>query len=182
VALHSVFFWALLLSSPSPSPPPSPSREPDPPIVSTADQILSVAHASERPTVVHFWASWCEACVRELSEMRQLQRSLKDLDAPLLWISLDPPKDASKVGAFMRGHGLEARALLLDAPDPAPVTSRFNPRWQAELPATFVVLQSGVVAASHLGPTPIDVVLKEVRDLIRASRAGQPSPARRTKP
>jgi thiol-disulfide isomerase/thioredoxin len=156
------------------------------PVLHTAAEILALGHGSDRPVIVHFWATWCEACVRELSEMRELERSARDLDVPLWWVSLDAPKDSLKVAAFMRQHHLLAevagRGALLDAADPGPITTRFNPRWQAELPATFVVLQSGAVAASHRGPTPVDVVLKEVRELIRTQQAGRAAPVRRTEP
>ena len=135
-----------------------------------------------RPVVVHFFAMWCEACMLEMPAVRELEHSLARLETPLIWISLDDPKDAFKVGALLRRHGLKAtaagRAALLEAPDPGPITARFNPRWQAELPATFVVLQSGEVAASHLGTTPVEMILKEARNQINA---GHPPPARSTK-
>jgi thiol-disulfide isomerase/thioredoxin len=149
------------------------------------EEIFALARQSERPTVVHFWATWCDQCVRELPEIVRLERGLQDSGVPLLCISLDAPESLAKVAAFMQERALPAepssRAALLDAPDPKPITARFNAHWHAELPATFVVLQSGAVAASHLGTTPVEVILKEVRDQIATSHAGQPSPARRTK-
>jgi thiol-disulfide isomerase/thioredoxin len=155
------------------------------PILKSPDEIVALVRQSERPTVVHFWATWCEACILELPEIRRLEHGLQDLRVPLLWLSLDHPDSLAKVAAFMQEKALLAspgsRAALLDAPDPGPITARFDPHWQAELPATFVMLQSGAVVASHLGPTPVDVVLKEVRTQLNASHAGQSPPARRTK-
>jgi thiol-disulfide isomerase/thioredoxin len=156
------------------------SAESQMPTVTGAEDILKIVHGSETPTVVHFWAGWCEQCLHELPEIRRLEQSLADLKAKLVLVSLD--KDASLpvsvLGRF--GIGNQSLMLLLDAPDPKPVTARFNAHWQAELPATFVVLQSGAVAASHLGTTPVDVILKEVRAQIAKSRPGEFSPARRT--
>ncbi len=152
------------------------------PVLESPDAIVALVRQSERPTVVHFWATWCAECVRELPEMRRLERGLQELGAPLVWISLDRPDSLARVAAFMQERALLAspgsQAALLDAPDPGPVTARFDSRWQAELPATFVMLQSGAVAASHLGPASVEVVLKEVRSHINA---GQAPPVRRTK-
>jgi len=152
------------------------------PIVTTPDQIFAVVGQSQRPTVVHFWATWCESCVRELPAIRQLGQRLQHLGSPLLLISLDSPDRLATVAAFVEARRLltppSGQALLLDAPDPGPLTARFDPTWDAKLPATFVVLQSGVVAASHLGHTPVSTIVEEVRTL---TNAGDPPPARRMK-
>jgi len=154
-------------------------NESESPTVRSADEILKVVHGSELPTVVHFWAAWCKECVQELPEISRLERSLKELKAQLILVSLDKP--ASTSSSVLQHFGLGGSnvvALTLDAPDPSLITARFDSRWQAGLPATFVVLQSGAVAASYLGHTPVSTVLEEVRNQINA---GESPPARRTK-
>jgi peroxiredoxin len=160
----------------------APAELQDLPVLHSPEEILAVVRRSERPTVVHFWATWCEACVRELPALRQLEVGLADLGATTLLISLDDPGSPASVLRFLSAHGLlipSAQSALLDAPDPTPVTQRFDPHWGAQLPATFVVLQSGAVTASHLGRTPTGRILREVRDQIVPKNAGVPPPARR---
>jgi len=152
-------------------------------VVRGPEAVLQSSKKSETPTVVHFWATWCGPCVAEMPEILRLQSGLAVLGAQMVLVSLDPPKDAVKVAGFLREHRLlevsGTEAVLLDAPDPAPITKRFDRHWSAQLPATFVVLQSGAVVSSHLGTTPVDAVLGEVRERIDALHAG-PAPVRRT--
>ncbi len=114
--------------------------------------------------------------------MRRLGRGLKELNAQLVLVSLD--KDAVTSDSALRHFGVTGPTLIplvLEADDPQPITARFSAKWRAELPATFIVLESGQVVASHLGTTPVERILEEVRDQIQAPDAGTAFPARRTK-
>lgn len=133
------------------------------PVIHTAEEV--VLATGKRPTVVHFWATWCGTCTAELPEIQRLESGLAAEGVDLLFVSLDDPKKAAEVERFMRQKKMlqaGSRGVILDAPDPASITSRFSAKWSAQLPATFFLLDSGAVLASHLGTTPVDLVLKEV--------------------
>ena len=156
------------------------SHPPALPVFHSADEIFDAVRASRHPTVVHFWATWCRTCLDELPEVRRLAKGLEGSGADLLFVSLDDPRKSEKVAKFMKDKGLlstrQARGALLEAEDPGPVTARFDAKWTAQLPATFFLLESGTTVASHLGPTPVDAVLAEVRAHAGNTEAALPEP------
>jgi len=84
--------------------------------------VADVAGKPARPVVLHFWATWCEACRDEFPSIR---REYKLLSLP---------------------------AVLLDAPEPDPVARAIGePTWDGTLPATFVFDGNGKLSKSFVG-------------------------------
>ncbi len=168
----------MLLLAPSPPPPALQ-------VVSGVEGLMAVlkTKSHHRPLVVHFWATWCATCMAELPKIQRLARALEGSGADLALVSLDPPSEASEAAGALAQAGLlgskHSYGVVLDAPEPAPVAAQFNPRWSGELPATFFLLESGAVVASHLGPTPVDTLLGEVQAHIKAL---QPKALQENKP
>jgi thiol-disulfide isomerase/thioredoxin len=138
------------------------------PVLHGAKSLLQAVHSRHRPTIVHFWATWCGTCVDEIEEVQRLTDAAVALGVDVAFISLDDPNKPSVVADYLQDKHLlrspQAWAAILDAPDPAPVAAAFHVKWSGGLPATFFLLESGAVAASHFGPTPVDVILKEIKD------------------
>jgi thioredoxin-like negative regulator of GroEL len=86
----------------------------------------------------------------------------------MIGVSMDPKEKSGEVAEFARREGLTFQNVILDAPDPEPVVRRFDPRWRAELPATFLALQSGVVVDSFLGTTPIKKIEARMDQLLES--------------
>lgn len=122
-----------------------------------ADDLKAVlqpyAH-SEHPLVVHFFATWCDDCVREMPILRKAVEAVRALGASILFVSLDDPKGGTlKVERLLKRFVLDVPVYILDAPDPAPVASLFTASWSGGLPASFVMVR-GERRASFLGPLP----------------------------
>jgi len=109
--------------------------------------------ARGRPLVLHFCATWCDAC---RAELKKLQPRFAKLDARgvslvLVWIDEEKSRPAiPKLIAKLRLGGL--RSIVLDAPEPAPVAKALGePAWGGALPATFVYDVHQVKLSSFLG-------------------------------
>jgi thioredoxin-like negative regulator of GroEL len=154
-----------LLSAPAPAsagaPPPTLT------VLDSVDALMNlVAQQPRGPVVVHFWATWCKACVSEMPKIRKLQEAATARGLPMIGVSMDPKDKNIEVAAFIHREGLTFRNVILDAPDPVPVVRRFDPHWRAELPATFLALQSGVIVDSFLGSTPLKKIEGQLDQLL----------------
>ena len=105
-----------------------------------ADAAKVVAEASHgRPVVVHYWASWCEACLDEFEHLGPTLLALPEQGVSVLLVSIDAPKDVELARALLERFGLaELPSVLLDAPSPDPVAKAMGERsWTGSLPATL---------------------------------------------
>jgi thiol-disulfide isomerase/thioredoxin len=155
--------------SPSPSPSTSPSTPTPPPQVRPVSEAASLAREAGhgRPAVLHFWATWCEACRDEFPRIRKLLNGLPARNVGVLLVSIDRPDKLAEVKRDLRRFGVSRLpAVVLDAPDPEPVVKAMGePAWDGTLPSTFVFDSQGKLAKSFLGRTDAAALDKAIRSV-----------------
>jgi thiol-disulfide isomerase/thioredoxin len=139
------------------------------PIRPAADAPRLIREAGHgRPAVLHFWATWCDACREEFPRLRKLLNELPERDVGILLVSIDRPEKADAVRRDLRRYGVSRLpAVILDAPDPEPVAKAVgNVAWDGTLPSTFVFDSQGHLEKSFLGrtePKALEAALRAVR-------------------
>ena len=132
-----------------------------------------------RPVVLHFWATWCEACQTEFPKLKDLLLGLPARGVGVALVSIDTPDQKHVAAARLEAFGLsDLPSYLLDAPKPDPVAKAVGkPGWDGALPATFVYDRRGKLVRSFIGSVAPETLDKAVRRLKRRARAGTPKPA-----
>ena len=117
------------------------------------------------PAVLHFWATWCDACRDEFPRIRKLLNALPSRKVGVLLVSIDRPEKIEAVERDLRRFGVSRLpAVILDAPNPDPVAKAVGePDWDGTLPSTFVFDSSGKLRKSFLGRTDPIALEKAVR-------------------
>jgi peroxiredoxin len=90
-----------------------------------------------RPTLVSFWAPWCEPCVRELPDLERLSRAVAPCGAAVVGVAVGEKPAAT--AAFARARGLDYRQLT---DEPFALADALN---QRRIPATVVFDAAGRV-------------------------------------
>jgi thiol-disulfide isomerase/thioredoxin len=118
-----------------------------------------------RPAVLHFWATWCEACEAEFRRLGPLFNALPGRGVAVELVSIDAPETRAGIAPMLERLGVARLPLaVLDAPDPAPVARALaEPKWDGTLPATFVFDAQGKKVASFLGTTTRARIEKALR-------------------
>ena len=121
------------------------------PVADAPGLVAELGHG--KPLVLHFFASWCEACREEFPRLRPLLLELPAREVSVVLVTIDRPADREKAEAMLRRYRLsKLPSLLLDAPEPDPVAKAVGePKWDGTLPATFVYDASGKLVRSFLG-------------------------------
>ncbi len=117
---------------------------------------------------VHFWASWCGPCRREMPAIQRMAEHLQD--TPLEIVLINTAETDDTVFTFL---GIVAPALDTLMDRDGLVTERWQPRG---LPATFLVDPQGRVRYQALGGRPWDK--PEYREFLRQLPREPHSPSR----
>ncbi len=92
---------------------------------------------------VHFWATWCGPCRREMPSIQRMMNRLDDVDLKMVLVNTAETED--EVFTFL---GIVAPDLLPLMDTDGLVTERWQPRG---LPATFLVDPEGLIQYQALG-------------------------------
>lgn len=65
----------------------------------------------ENLTVIDFWATWCQPCLRSIPELNALYNEYSSRGVSFIGISIDGPRNQSKLKPFVHSMGLDYPVL-----------------------------------------------------------------------
>jgi len=105
-----------------------------------------------KPLLVNFWATWCDPCRDEFPDLVKLDSEFRPNTMDFVTVSLDEVSDIkTAVPTFLAKMNAKMPAYLLDVSDPEPAINVVDPKWQGDLPATFLYNEKGEVIFKHFG-------------------------------
>ena len=106
----------------------------------------------EHPLLVNFWATFCDPCRDEFPELVKIDQEYRPRSLEFVTVSLDDLSEINKeVPKFLDAMKATMPAYLLNVSDPEPAINLVDPRWQGDLPATFLYNEKGEVVYKHIG-------------------------------
>jgi len=58
-------------------------------------------------TVIDFWATWCQPCVRSIPLLSELEKEYRDRGVSFIGVSIDGPRNQAKIKPFIQSMGVE---------------------------------------------------------------------------
>jgi thiol-disulfide isomerase/thioredoxin/uncharacterized membrane protein len=108
---------------------------------------VELASLMDRPTVVHFWATWCKPCVEELPSLMKFRDVLEKAGTGrVVLISTEGETDGKRIAEFQKSLGLDLRSYR--APKGG-VADRTDLAYR--LPRSFIVAPGGTVLSERSG-------------------------------
>ena len=101
-----------------------------------------------RWTFVHFWASWCGPCRKEMPAIENLQQAMKN--KPLEIVIINTAENEDTIFSFLGSIAPNINSLM---DKDGLVTEEWQPRG---LPATYLVDPTGIIRYQALGGRPWD--------------------------
>jgi peroxiredoxin len=126
--------------------------------------LASLTHRG--PVLLDFWATWCEPCVASLPELETIQRKYDARGLTIVGISVDGPRNFSKVRPFVSRMDLTF-PIVLD--EDGSLQERYQVR---AMPTSILIDSSGQIVHVQTGYRPGSN--EEVEALIRGLLAAPP--------
>ena len=111
-----------------------------------------ISKPKEKPLLVNFWATYCDPCRDEFPDLVKVDSDFRPKSLDFVTVSLDDVGDIkTKVPQFLAQMKATMPAYLLDVSDPEPAINAVDPKWQGDLPATFLYNSKGEIVFKHFG-------------------------------
>lgn len=134
----------------------------------TADLKALLAKPKDKPLLVNFWATWCDPCRDEFPELVKLDKDYRPQSLDFVTVSLDDITDINRaVPQFLATMKATMPSYLLAATDPEPAINAVDPRWQGDLPATFLYNTQGELIYKHFGRVNTSELREAIDKLVK---------------
>jgi len=121
--------------------------------------------AGENLTIVDFWATWCKPCLTAIPELVKIQEDYAEQGVQVIGISIDSPRNQSKVLPFAISRGINYPVLL------DPDQEAMSDMNAYVVPTMIIYNKEGKVVFSHEGFKPGDeiIVRNKIDQLLKKS-------------
>ncbi len=130
-------------------------------LVDTQGKKISLKNYRGKVVIIDFWATWCPPCRRGIPDLIDLQKQYKNKIA-IIGVSLDTDtKD--KVVPFMKNYGINY-PVIYGTPELVSAYGNIE-----AIPTSFVIDKKGNIVNQHVGLTPKEVYISEIKKLLGKS-------------
>ena len=118
----------------------------------------------EKLTVIDFWATWCKPCLNALPKLGMLSDTLKNQGVQFIGISVDGPRNWSKVKPFTESLGI-TYPILIDKEGEVMRDMNIN-----AIPTLIVADKNNEIVYIHEGFSPGDenIIRDELEKLLQS--------------
>lgn len=120
----------------------------------------------ENLTIIDFWATWCKPCVNSIPELVKISDAYYDKGVQFIGLSIDSPRNLSKIRPFTESVGIKYPVLLDLDQD---VLRDFN---VSVIPTLVIVDKNDEIVYLHEGFAPGDQseIIKEIDRLLNENQ------------
>jgi thiol-disulfide isomerase/thioredoxin len=112
--------------------------------------------------LVNFWATYCIPCRAEIPELVKFTDRLRARGLDFVSISADEPEQEPQARKFIVAAKVPGPLYIKSADDDDKYAAAIHPRWNGELPASFIYDRTGKKVGAFMGEVP----LKNLEDVI----------------
>jgi thiol-disulfide isomerase/thioredoxin len=144
-------------------------RVPDPTFKTLDGQSHKLSTLRGQIVVVNFWATWCGPCQEELPRLSQIAASYSGKPVSFVFISIDEPKNRSKIPATLAKLHLDSVSWVGADTDTLDGFGLGN-----IVPGTLILDETGAPIARIMGEAREDDVRKPVDWLLGGKKGAPP--------
>ena len=140
---------------------PDKNKAPDFTLVDTKGKKISLSDYKGKVVILDFWATWCPPCRRGIPDLIDIQKEYKNKVA-VIGVSLDTDTKDNVV-PFMKNFGINYPVVF----GTQEIVESYG-NIQA-IPTSFVIDKKGNIVNQHVGLTPKEKYIEEIKKLLGKS-------------
>jgi thiol-disulfide isomerase/thioredoxin len=127
-----------------------------------------ISKPKDKPLLVNFWATFCDPCRDEFPDLVKIDSEFRPKALNFVTVSLDDMSDLkTDVPKFLAQMKATMPAYLLNVTDPEPAINAVDPKWQGDLPATFLYNAKGEVVFKAFGRVNTGALREAIERLVK---------------
>lgn len=130
-------------------------------LVDTQGKKVSLSDYKGKVVIIDFWATWCPPCRRGIPDLIDIQKQFKN-KVVVLGISVDTDTKGD-VPSFIKNMGINY-TVLFATPEVVQAYGNID-----AIPTSFIIDKKGKIVNQHVGLTPKETLVNEIRNLIGKS-------------
>ena len=100
---------------------------------------LFLNKSNDTTYVIHFWATWCIPCLKELPEFNEFADKHAQEKIKIILVSLDFPQHINnKLIPFIEKYKITSKVIVLDDPNQNYWINKVSRSWTGAIPATLI--------------------------------------------
>ncbi|MBP6386516.1 MAG: TlpA family protein disulfide reductase [Pseudarcicella sp.] len=92
--------------------------------------------------LLHFWATWCKPCVKEIAQFDIIADECKLKKAKVILVCLDAPDQLeNSVAPFLKSKNIVSEVVVLKDTDMNLLVNAIHPDWSGAIPMSVLIAQ-----------------------------------------
>ena len=126
------------------------------------DAQIQALPTNRKALLLHFWATWCEPCRKEIPELNRLHEKYPGVE--FVAINLDDVENQGAIAPFLKKYPINFKVVLRSGQDFQSMAQSFDPDWKGGVPATFV-FQDGKRIFNKIGEVSVQELEETLQHL-----------------
>jgi thiol-disulfide isomerase/thioredoxin len=106
------------------------------PLDRLSDAQIQALPTNSKAVLLHFWATWCEPCRKEIPELNRLHEKYPAVE--FVAINLDDVENQGAIAPFLKKYPINFKVVLRSGKDFQSMAQSLDRDWKGGVPATFV--------------------------------------------
>src|SRR4030095_7812389 len=117
--------------------------------------------------LINFWATWCKPCVEEFPDLVKINKTYKDEEFKLVFVSLDFSEDLhTKTTGFLKKMKVDFTTYYNGFEKDDELIEYIDKKWNGGIPGTFIFDKDGKLAKTFIGKTKYEDFEKAIEDVM----------------